>query len=66
MRDTPGTGFDLGTAMRQVARPVAITDWVQLFGIAVFAVFGGLFVAAIVAARHGAGSEAAAEAGAAE
>lgn len=54
MRETK-TAFDLGAAVRQVAQPVAITDWVQLFGIAVFAVVGGLFVAAIVAARHGLG-----------
>ena len=66
MREAQGAGFDMGPAMWQVARPVAITDWVQLFGIVVFAVAGGLFVAAIVAARHGAGSAAAQEAGAAE
>jgi PAT family beta-lactamase induction signal transducer AmpG len=65
MRDTKG-GFDLGAAIWQVARPVVITDWVQLFGIAVFAVFGALLVAAISAARHGGGSEAAEAAGAAE
>lgn len=61
MRETKSP-FDLGAAVRQVAQPAAITDWVQVFGIAVFAVVGGLFVAAIVAARHGAGSEAAHEA----
>jgi MFS transporter, PAT family, beta-lactamase induction signal transducer AmpG len=51
-RDT-SAGFDFGAAMRLVAQPVAITDWVQLFGIAVFAVVGGLFVAAVTAARRG-------------
>lgn len=66
MRDTPAAGFDLSLAMSQVAQPAAIPDWVQLFGILVCAVFGGLFVAAIVAARHGLGSEAALEAGAEE
>jgi PAT family beta-lactamase induction signal transducer AmpG len=55
MRDTK-TPFDFGAAVRQVAQPAAVTDWVQLFGIAVFAVVGGLFVAAIVAARRGAGA----------
>ncbi len=65
-RDTPGTGFELGTAMWQVAHPASITDWVQVFGIVVFAVFGALFVAAVVAARRGAGTEAAADAAAAE
>jgi PAT family beta-lactamase induction signal transducer AmpG len=64
-RDTK-SAFDFDAAISQVARPVVITDWVQLFGIAVFAVFGGLFVAAIVAARHGAASAAAEEMGAAE
>ena len=55
MRETPGAGFDFTGAMQQVARPVVITDWVQLCGIAAFAVVGGLFVAAIAAANHGAG-----------
>jgi PAT family beta-lactamase induction signal transducer AmpG len=66
MRDTKEVGFDLPFAMRQVAQPAAIPDWVQLFGILVFAVFGGLFVAAIIAARQGGGTEAAADAAAAE
>jgi len=55
MREAPGTGFDLGAAMWQVGRPAAVTDWVQLLGIAAFALGGGLFAAAISAARHGAG-----------
>jgi PAT family beta-lactamase induction signal transducer AmpG len=54
MRDA-GTAFDLGPAMRQVAQPAALADWVQLFGIVVFALVGGLLVAAIAAARHGLG-----------
>jgi hypothetical protein len=66
MREVPAAGFDLGLAMRQVAQPATIPDWVQLFGILVFGVFGGLFVAAIVAARAGAGTEAAADAAEAE
>jgi len=59
MRGTPGTpaaGFDLQTAMWQVAHPAAIPDWVQLVGIVAFAVIGGLFVAAIAVARRGAGT----------
>jgi len=55
MREAPGAGFDLGAAMWQVGRPAAVTDWVQLLGIAAFALGGGLFAAAISAARHGAG-----------
>jgi PAT family beta-lactamase induction signal transducer AmpG len=54
MRDTPASGFAFGAAVQQVARPATITDWVQLAGILVFAVVGGLFVAAAVAARRGA------------
>jgi PAT family beta-lactamase induction signal transducer AmpG len=53
MRDTPGAGFDLWAAMWQVARPVSITDWVQLVGILAFVLIGGLFVAAVSAARRG-------------
>ena len=53
MRDTPGAGFDLWAAMWQLARPVSITDWVQLVGILAFVLTGGLFVAAVSAARRG-------------
>jgi PAT family beta-lactamase induction signal transducer AmpG len=55
MRGTPGAGFDLRAALWQVARPVTLTDWVQVAGIFTFALIGGLFVAAVSAARHGAG-----------
>jgi PAT family beta-lactamase induction signal transducer AmpG len=58
MREARGAGFDLAAAIWQTARPAAITDWVQLFGILAFAVIGGLFVAAAVAARRGMGVEA--------
>jgi PAT family beta-lactamase induction signal transducer AmpG len=54
LREVPGAGFDFGLAMAQVGRPSGITDWVQLVGIIVFALVGGLFVAAISAARSGA------------
>jgi PAT family beta-lactamase induction signal transducer AmpG len=61
MRGTPGAGFDLQAALWQVARPVALTDWVQVAGIFAFALIGGLFVAAVSAARHGSGGALAAE-----
>jgi hypothetical protein len=62
MRATEGGRFDLPAALWQVAQPVAITDWVQLGGIVAFALIGGLGVAAVSAARHGAaGSLAAAD-----
>jgi hypothetical protein len=47
--------FDFPHAMWEVVHPVAIADWVQLAGIVVFALIGGLFVAAASAARHGYG-----------
>jgi PAT family beta-lactamase induction signal transducer AmpG len=55
MREKPEAGFDFAGSLRQVITPAAITDWLQLVGIVAFAVIGGLFVAAIAAARHGAG-----------
>jgi PAT family beta-lactamase induction signal transducer AmpG len=54
MREAPDHVFDFPTALWQVVKPATIPDWVQLAGILAFAVVGGLFVAAIVAARHGA------------
>jgi MFS transporter, PAT family, beta-lactamase induction signal transducer AmpG len=57
MRERPAAGFDFGAAMSQVANPVGITDWVQLVGIFAFAVVGGLFMAAVTAARHGSAGE---------
>jgi PAT family beta-lactamase induction signal transducer AmpG len=58
MRDTPSAGFDFNAAMRQVGSPARAADWVQLVGIVVFAVIGGLFTAAAVAARQGVGAAA--------
>jgi MFS transporter, PAT family, beta-lactamase induction signal transducer AmpG len=55
MRGTPGAGLDLQAALWQIARPATLTDWVQVAGILAFALIGGLFVAAVSAARHGAG-----------
>ncbi|HEY7698256.1 MAG TPA: MFS transporter [Vicinamibacteria bacterium] len=53
MRETPEVGFDLSRALGQLGSPAEVTDWVELFGIAAFTVIGGLFTAAIYAARHG-------------
>jgi PAT family beta-lactamase induction signal transducer AmpG len=58
MRETPGGGFDFSAAARQAANPVGIADWVQIFGVLAFAVIGGLFVAAAIAARRGMRAEA--------
>jgi MFS transporter, PAT family, beta-lactamase induction signal transducer AmpG len=57
MRENPAVGFDLKRALSMLVNPVEITDWVQLFGVAAFVVIGGLFAAAIAAARQGAGAE---------
>jgi PAT family beta-lactamase induction signal transducer AmpG len=56
MRATKGAGFDLQAATWQAARPATITDWVQMGGILAFALIGGLFAAAVSAARRGTGA----------
>ncbi len=53
MRAAGGAGFDFQAALWQVLKPAGIADWLQVVGIGVFAVMGGLFVAATVAARRG-------------
>jgi PAT family beta-lactamase induction signal transducer AmpG len=55
MREVEGAGFDLRAALWQVANPATLTDWVQVAGILAFALIGGLFAAAVAAARRGAG-----------
>jgi PAT family beta-lactamase induction signal transducer AmpG len=59
-------GFDLAGAVWQVLTPVSIPDWIQLLGVLAFAVVGGLFVAAVSAARHGATAAVTGEAAAGE
>jgi PAT family beta-lactamase induction signal transducer AmpG len=61
MREVPDAGLDFGAALWRVGHPVGIGNWVQLFGIIAFALIGGLFVAASVAARHGIGGATIAE-----
>jgi PAT family beta-lactamase induction signal transducer AmpG len=56
MREVQGAGFDLQSAIWQALHPVSITGWVQMVGIAAFALIGGLFVAAVAVARRGAGT----------
>ena len=55
MRETPDVGFDFRAAMWRLAAPQSITGWVELGGLLAFALIGGLFVAALMAARRGAG-----------
>ena len=54
MRETKGP-FDLWSALQRLAHPASITDWLELVGVAAFAVISGLFVAALTAAKRGAG-----------
>jgi hypothetical protein len=55
MRATKGSGFDLAGAIWRLAHPAGMADWLELGGIIAFGVIGGLFVAALTAARRGAG-----------
>ena len=51
MLEEPDVGFDLAGAFQALGRPEAITDWMQLGGIVAFTLIGGLFTAAVFAAR---------------
>jgi PAT family beta-lactamase induction signal transducer AmpG len=53
MRETPEIGFDLARAFVDLRNPAEVADWVELIGIAAFTFIGGLFTAAIYAARRG-------------
>src|SRR4029077_2869909 len=53
MRLDPHRGMDLVGALGAIARPADTAGWVQLAGIAIVATAGGLFAAAVTAARHG-------------
>jgi PAT family beta-lactamase induction signal transducer AmpG len=52
LRATPGSSFDYGTALQQVVFPATMGGWLQLVGIVAFALVGGLFTAAWLAARR--------------
>ena len=62
MREHEGVGFHLGRALVSLLRPVG-GDWLWLAGIAAVGLIAGLFTAAAVAARHGAGQEVAGDDG---
>jgi MFS transporter, PAT family, beta-lactamase induction signal transducer AmpG len=55
MKDTPETAFDMGTPLLSLVQPADNAGWITLIGLLVFAAVCGLFTAAVVAARHGAG-----------
>jgi PAT family beta-lactamase induction signal transducer AmpG len=54
MQAAKGAVFDFTAALGPVVHPETLTDWVQVAGILAFALIGGLFVAAVSAARRGA------------
>lgn len=60
-KDNPGSGFDVLTPLVSMLRPEDNAGWVTLAGLLVFGITCGLFTAAVVAARHGAGQEIALE-----
>ena len=53
MRAAPERGFDLWTELWRLAAPADIVGWTSAVGVVLFALIGGLFVAAVAAARHG-------------
>ncbi len=57
LRTTPEHGFDLVTPLWAMAQPADVAGWLGLVGLAAVAAICGLFVAAVAAARHGAGVE---------
>ncbi|HYG62955.1 MAG TPA: MFS transporter [Thermoanaerobaculia bacterium] len=57
MKDSPGTAFDMWTPLIAMGRPQDQGAWIGLVGLLVFGACCGLFTAAVVAARHGAGQD---------
>lgn len=56
-----GGAFDMWSPIAALANPADTTGWMTLVGLLVFGLVCGLFTAAVVAARHGAGRELALE-----
>jgi PAT family beta-lactamase induction signal transducer AmpG len=61
MKDNPGAAFDMWTPLIAMGRPQEQGDWITLVGLLIFGACCGLFTAAVVAARHGAGQDLAVE-----
>ena len=51
-RSEPASGFDLALAAERLMAPVGVADWLQWVGLAAFGLIGGLFTAAVFAARY--------------
>lgn len=54
MRETEGA-FDLAGAIAKLASPAGVAGWVEIGGLVALGIIGGLFVAALTAARRGEG-----------
>jgi PAT family beta-lactamase induction signal transducer AmpG len=55
-RKAPAEGWDFGAAAAAFAHPAAVGGWTQLVAVLVVGVLGGLGTAALLTARHGAGT----------
>ena len=54
MRGHPGAGFELAPSIMKLLAPADVNGWLELGGVAVFALFAGMSTAAVLAARRGA------------
>lgn len=53
----PEAGFDMENPLKALLQPATIADWGSVLGLVAFAAIFGLLVAAVSAARHGAGAD---------
>ncbi len=56
MRTTPAAGFDVRTPLASMLAPATPAAWIGIAGLVAIGLVAGLFVAAVGAARHGAGT----------
>ncbi|HEY3176954.1 MAG TPA: MFS transporter [Candidatus Polarisedimenticolia bacterium] len=61
MSAAPGAAFDPVAGLMRLLRPADLSGWFETSGVLIFGLLTGLATAAILAARHGAGREAAAD-----
>jgi hypothetical protein len=52
IRTEPNEPFDLWAAFWRISRPADVGGWVQVVGIAAFAIVGGVFITAVRAHRR--------------
>ena len=53
LRATPPRPFDFGESLRALTQPQDLGGWTTLLGVVVIGAIGGVFAAAVTAARHG-------------